>query len=272
MIYHERPGAPGYFTSELLTVPHGFSTRKGGVSTLPYLSSMNFTVSTGDSNENVAENYRRFLTELGLPPDSRVSASQTHSAVVRPVGEADRGRVFDDCDGFCTACPDVTLIVKSADCVPILFADADAGVIGAVHAGWKGTVGGIAPRCVAEMVKLGASVSRIRAAVGACIHACCYEVRGDFVERVAALRGAAFADRYILSRAGRRYADLAAMNRALLVEAGLSAEAIESSPDCTCCRPALYHSHRATGGRRGVMAAAIALKNGGAPAKPGGGS
>ncbi len=260
MIYHEKPGAPGYFTSELLTVPHGFSTRRGGVSTLPYLSSLNFTVSTGDSNENVVENYNRFLTALGLPPDSRVSASQTHSSVVRQVTEADRGRVFDDCDGFCTACPGVTLIVKSADCVPILFADADAGVIGAVHAGWKGTVNGIAPHCVAEMVKLGASVERIRVAVGACIHECCYEVKADFVETVTALRGAAFADRHILSREGRRYADLAGMNCALLTEAGISAEAIEASPDCTCCYPALYHSHRATGGRRGVMAAAIALK------------
>lgn len=255
MIYHPT----GYYTSDLLTSPHGFSTRVGGVSELSHLASMNFTTSTGDSEENVAKNYEIFLSSLGLAPHSRVSASQIHSTRVRYVTSADCGRVFDDCDGFVTDQVGVTLIVKTADCVPILMEDAKAGVVGAVHAGWRGTVGGIALSCVAEMQKLGATLANIRIAVGACIHDCCFEVQSDFIEAVSAMRGEAFADAHIYRRDRRRFADLVRMNRTLLTDAGIAPESIEFSPDCTCCAPQLYHSHRFTKGRRGVMAAAIAL-------------
>lgn len=249
----------GYFTSPLLTVPHGFSTRMGGVSTLEHLASMNFTTSTGDSEDNVAKNYEIFLSSLGLEPESRVSASQIHSTRIRYVTEADRGRIFDDCDGFVTDRVGVTLIAKTADCVPILMADAKAGVVGAVHAGWRGTVGGIAQNCVREMIMLGATLGNIRIAIGACIHDCCFEVKSDFIEAVTTLRGEEFAQTHIYRREGRFYADLVRMNRTLLLDAGIADESIDRSPDCTCCHPDLYHSHRHTHGRRGAMAAAIAL-------------
>lgn len=255
MIYHPH----GHFTSSLLTLPHGFSTRAGGVSLLPHLASMNFTTSTGDSEENVAKNYAILLSALGLEPESRVSASQIHSTRVRYVTEADRGRVFDDCDGFVTDRKGVTLIAKTADCVPILMEDAVAGVIGAVHAGWRGSVGGIAPNAVAEMVKLGATLENIRVAIGACIHPCCYEVQADFVDAVSALRGESFAKAHIHAREGSLYADLPSMNYALLTRAGIKSESIDISRDCTCCRSELYHSHRHTRGHRGVMAAAIGM-------------
>ncbi len=255
MIYH----TPGYFTSRLITLPHGFSTRAGGVSSLDHLASMNFTTSTGDSEANVAQNYAIFLSALGLAPESRVSASQIHSTRVRYVTEADRGRVFDDCDGFVTDRSGVTLIAKTADCVPILMADANSGVVSAVHAGWRGTVGGIAPNALAEMVKRGASLEDIRVAIGACIHDCCFEVQRDFIEAVTALRGQSFADAHVYCREGRFYADLPSMNYALLLECGIAPEAIDCSPDCTCCHPDRYHSHRYTRGHRGTMAAAIAL-------------
>lgn len=255
MTYH----SAGYFTSSLITLPHGFSTREGGVSTLDHLASMNFTASTGDSEANVAKNYEIFLSSLGLAPDSRVSASQIHSTHVRYVTEEDCGKVFGDCDGFVTDRKGVTLIAKTADCVPILMADEKAGVIAAVHAGWRGTVGGIAPNAVFQMQKLGASLENIRIAIGACIHDCCFEVQEDFVQAVTALRGAAFAQMHIYRREGRIYADLPRMNRTLLHEAGIADAAIDLSPDCTCCAPTRFHSHRFTHGRRGVMAAAIGM-------------
>lgn len=255
MTYHPA----GHFTSSLIHLPHGFSTRAGGVSTLDHLASMNFTTSTGDSDANVAKNYELFLTALGLEPESRVSASQIHSTRVRYVTEADRGRVFDDCDGFVTDRKGVTLIAKTADCVPILMADERAGVIAAVHAGWRGTVGGIAPNAVAEMLKLGATLENIGVAIGASIRECCFEVQNDFIEAVGALRGNAFAEAHIHSREGRLYADLVGMNRALLRQAGIADGAIDVSPDCTCCAPALFHSHRFTHGKRGAMAAAIGM-------------
>ena len=259
MFYLNHHGTMIYAASDAIRVPHGFSTRSGGVSTAEHLASMNFTTSTGDSGENVAENYRIFLSALGLEPSSRVSSHQIHSAKVRNVTEADRGREFDDCDGFVTDRPGVTLVVKTADCVPILLADADAGVIAAVHAGWRGTVNGIAPVAVAEMLRLGATLEKIRVAIGPCIHACCFEVQQDFVDAVTAIRGEAFAEAYIQRRGEGRFADLLRMNTALLLEAGLSPSQIDLSADCTCCAPMLYHSHRATRGKRGVMAAAIGM-------------
>lgn len=259
MFYFQSHGAVLVAVSDLIRVPHGFSTRVGGVSTLAHLASMSFTTSTGDSAENVAENYRIFLSAVGLDADSRVSAQQIHSTRVRYVTEADRGRVFDDCDGFVTDRPGVALIAKTADCVPILLADETAGVIAAVHAGWRGTVGGIAPHAVEEMLKLGASLPNIRVAIGACIHDCCFEVQSDFVESVTAMRGKEFASAHIHRRGDSLYADLVSMNRALLAEVGIAPDAIDVSGDCTCCAPQLYHSHRATKGQRGAMAAVIGL-------------
>jgi YfiH family protein len=259
MFYLKHRGALIYSVTDATRFPHGFSTRSGGVSTLEHLATMNFTTSTGDSEENVSENYRIFLSALGLDPASRISSHQIHSAKVRYVTEADRGRVFDDCDGFVTDRPGVALIVKTADCVPILLADNEAGVIAAVHAGWRGTVGAIAPIAANEMVKLGASLENIRIAIGPCIHDCCFEVQQDFVDAVSDIRGKAFANAHIHRRGASRYADLVGMNVDLLEAAGIQRGQIDVAADCTCCAPFLYHSHRATHGKRGVMAAGIGL-------------
>ena len=259
MFYLKNHGAVIYAASDAITVPHGFSTRAGGVSSLPHAATMNFTTSTGDSRENVRENYRIFLSALGLEAESRISSHQIHSARVRYVTEADGGRAFDDCDGFVTDRHGISLVVKTADCVPILLADAEAGVIAAVHAGWRGTVGGIAENAVAEMLRLGAARERIRVAIGPCIHACCFEVKADFVEAVTAARGAEFANAHICPRDGRLYADLVGMNLALLEAAGVEPSEVDVAADCTCCAPYLYHSHRATKGERGTMAAVIGM-------------
>lgn len=259
MFYLKNHGAVIYAASDAIGYPHGFSTRTGGVSTAAHVATMNFTTSTGDSEANVAENYRIFLSALGLKSDSRVSSHQIHSAKIRYVTEADRGKAFEDCDGFVTDRKGVSLVVKTADCVPILLADETAGVIAAVHAGWRGTVGGIAANAVSKMLELGATVKNIRVAIGACIHSCCFEVQSDFVEAVAALRGMDFADAHIARREGRLCADLVSMNLSVLAEAGILPEQIDVSADCTCCAPYLYHSHRATQGKRGVMAAVIGM-------------
>ena len=188
-----------------------------------------------------------------------MSSHQIHSAKVRYVTEADSGSAFDDCDGFVTDRKGVVLIVKTADCVPILLADRQAGVVAALHAGWRGTVNGIAAVGVEKMLRLGADLENIRVAIGACIHECCFEVQQDFVDAVSTIKGADFAEAHIRKREGRRYADLVGMNCAILESAGISRGQIDISADCTCCAPELYHSHRATKGKRGTMAAAIGL-------------
>lgn len=244
--------------SENITAPHGFSTRAGGVSSLPHTASMNLAYGRGDDEETVRENMRIFCSAVGVSGRA-VSARQIHSATVLTVTPENAGLEGVECDGFVSRTPGITLCVKTADCVPILFYDESAGVIGAAHAGWRGTAAAIQQKTVKKMCALGAEPSRIQVAVGACIHPCCYEVGGDFREQVAALRGEDFAARHIYERDGALRADLTAMNAELLQDAGVPADNISICPRCTCCEPGVFFSHRATGGVRGTMAAAISL-------------
>ena len=261
------------YRSSLLEAPdliHGFSTRLGGVSTLPHTQSMNVAFERGDGEETVRENLRLFLAAAkeSEPEDDDLSrivcGPQIHSASVRRVGKADGGQgvcrdVPYPVDGYLTDESGVWLLVRVADCVPILFCDKENGIIGACHAGWRGTAGGIAPITVEKMLSLGAEVENIQVAIGPCIHPCCYEVGGDFYEQVSSLRGEDFAKRHIKSFDNRMHANLTEMNKELLITAGVSEKNISISDKCTCCEPDLFHSHRATGGIRGTMAAVISL-------------
>ena len=184
------PNGVCYVRSTHIACPHGFSTRIGGVSDLPHTASLNLTYGRGDSDAVVLANLARFAEAVGVSGDV-VSLPQVHGTAVRIVDEADRGMGYQrpadgTCDGYVTAAPGVALGVKTADCVPILLADEAAGVIGALHAGWRGTVAGIASVGVEKMIELGADPSRIVAAIGPSIGVCCYAVGDDFAEAVAA--------------------------------------------------------------------------------------
>ena len=243
-------------------ISHGFSCRLGGVSALPHTASMNTGFFRGDSDETVRENIRLLCLAAGTATDV-VCTPQIHSDIIRRVGRENvgEGTVLDvpfACDGFVCDESGVTLLIRVADCAPILLCGERPDgrpVIGAVHAGWRGTVAGIGMKAVRMLADMGAE--NIRCAVGACIHSCCFEVGGDFREAVADARGADYAARHIKSRGGKMFADLAEMNRELLLFAG--AAAVDICPDCTCCHPDKYHSHRATGGKRGTMGAVISI-------------
>ena len=263
------------FRSDLMdAVParilHGFSTREGGVSTAPHLASMNTAPGHGDTDENIRENIgilARTVSGGALDASAVICTKQIHSALIRRVGLRDAGSGVitpqgEDGDGFLTDEAGVLVMVRVADCVPILFAgirDDGSPVVCAVHAGWRGTAAGIAPRAVEMLRGEGVSLSSIRCAVGPSIHRCCYEVGEDFVESVAALRGQAFAEAHIRPAGGHLAADLQGMNRALLTEAGLTETQIDIAPQCTACDPLLFHSHRASHGLRGAMAAMIGI-------------
>ena len=206
--------------SDIINAPgvrHGFSTREGGVSTEAHLASMNTGFFRGDSDENVRENIRLLCSYAGTP-ENTVCTPQIHSAEVRYVTPENGGEgIFCDvpypCDGFVTDKAGVSLLVRVADCTPILLCgvkDDGNTVVGAVHAGWRGAAAGIAAVAVEKMKQLGAK--NICAAVGACIHSCCYEVGEDMRDAVAAMRGAEFAARHIKERDGRLYADIAGIN------------------------------------------------------------
>ncbi|MBQ5356554.1 MAG: laccase domain-containing protein [Clostridia bacterium] len=261
-------------------VCHGFSGRAGGVSVLEHTRSLNLTVDLGDPDDTVRRNTEIFCRAVSggvFGADSGVKARQIHSTRIRILdrshaGEGAAREAGEDCDGFLTDAPGVLPMIRVADCVPILFAglkdgDPSRPAVAAVHAGWRGTAGGIAPKAVRMMADAGCSPAEIRCAVGAHIGFCCYEVGEDFVEAVAALCGSDFARRHIRpvtlpegGKSARPHADLAGMNRELLLEAGLREENIDFSPDCTACAdPDLYYSHRRMKGVRGTQGAGIAI-------------
>ena len=144
----EKNGVP-YFVFKNLEntglVRHGFSTRLGGVSE-GFLSSMNLSFTRGDDPEKVRENFRRMGTAIGFETKDLVLSDQTHTANVRRVTEADRGKGFDkekdytDTDGLITNVPGLMLVTIYADCVPLYFVDPVHKAIGLSHSGWKGTV------------------------------------------------------------------------------------------------------------------------------------
>jgi len=160
---------------------HGFFTREGGVSTGLY-EGLNTGVGSNDDPAAVAENRRRIAKYLGGVPDDFAACYQIHSAVAR-VAEAGWKGERPEGDATVTAAPGVICAVLTADCAPILLADAEAGVIGAAHAGWKGALDGVVHSTVAAMQALGAEPRRMVAVVGPCIAQASYEVGADYQER-----------------------------------------------------------------------------------------
>lgn len=157
-------------------VPHGFLGRRGGVSTGDY-SSLNVGLGSPDLPEAVAANRRRAV-EAVAPDASLNTCYQIHSATVVTVTEPLRDR--PEGDALVTDRPGLALGVLTADCVPVLFADLDAGVVGAAHAGWKGALAGITDRTLDAMEALGADRARVCAAIGPCIAQPSYEVDDAF--------------------------------------------------------------------------------------------
>lgn len=258
--------------SDVLNIPgvlHAFSTRLGGVSTHPHTYSMNIAPGHGDGKKVVLENTDILVAAATgglLSAADAVVTAQIHSAKIRRLtrdncGEGVIRACGESCDGFVTDERCVVPIVRTADCVPILLSalkQDTSPVVAAVHAGWRGTVSGIAAEAVREMVSLGAEPDTVRAAIGPHIGKCCFEVQSDFVNSVTAICGEDFAARHISADEGL-HADLTGMNLEILIEAGVLRENIDVSDECTCCLNEKYHSHRKTHGLRGAMGSLIAI-------------
>ena len=154
-------------------ITHGFFGRQGGVSVGIY-ASLNCGPGSGDDRGNVVANRRRALDGLGV--DRLATLYQVHSARAVSVDEPWEIGDSPQADALATSRPGVALGILTADCAPVLLADAEAGVIGAAHAGWKGALDGVTDSAIAAMEKLGAARGRIAAAIGPCIAAVSYEV------------------------------------------------------------------------------------------------
>ena len=164
-------------------VAHGFFGRTGGVSKGIY-ASLNCALGTRDAPEAVGENRRRALTALsGNNAATLLSLYQAHTPYVVTVREPWETPARPRADGMVTDRAGLALGIVTADCAPVLLADTKAHVIGAVHAGWKGALGGVAEAAVTAMTALGAKAENVHAAIGPCIGQAAYEVGPEFIAR-----------------------------------------------------------------------------------------
>jgi len=240
---------PPYLVSPLLDAPqltHGFFTRAGGVSKQPY-ASLNTGPGSGDAPQDVAENRRRCALALGIDPARLMSCYQIHSPAVKIVtGPWADGP--EQLDALVTATPGLALGVLAADCMPFLFADTHAGIVGAAHAGWRGalggkTGGGVLENTVAAMVSLGADPANIRAAVGPCLRQENFETGLDLVEAFTAKHPEA--ERFFAPGVSedKRQLDLVGFGRWRLAACGVTA--LDDIGLCTLAAPERFFSYRA---------------------------
>jgi len=253
-----------YMVSPNIRTKHAFSTRFGGVSS-GIFASLNLAFRAGDDPENVKANYNILCRALGITPDDIVCSNQVHGTHIRIATRDDCVGLFSpaqwalakahQADGLLTQAPGVALMVFTADCVPILLHDPVKNVIGAVHAGWRGTAADIAGTAARKMEsEFGCSPADIKAAIGPCISKCCYETDSDVTDALRVALPEAADD--CLTRHGDKYmVDLKEANHLFLTRAGL--KDIMISDECTSCHSDKYWSHRKTHGQRGSQGAII---------------
>lgn len=264
---------------------HGFSTRLGGVSEGVY-SSMNLYPTNGSNPEHVKENLKIIGNAIGFDPAAIIWIDQIHSTKILIVSEeggycppqsgedpltTPGGRLKEafpketdipEVDGTLTNVSGKTLMISTADCVPVLLADPVRHVVGMCHAGWRGTAGKICREAVRIMRETyGSRAEDIMGGIGPSVCRDCYEISEDvathfreaFPEKVVSL----FLDSG--KKPGKYQLDLWEANRQVLLEAGLLPEHIKTGGLCTCCNPDLFFSHRIMGNRRGSNASFVMI-------------
>ncbi len=247
-------------------VKHAFTTRLGGCSK-EHLSSLNLSFTRGDEKEAVKENYRRLAKALGVEYDSFVFSHQTHTTNVIRVSKADAGngliceQKYTDIDGLITNEPGITLTTFYADCVPLYFVDPVHKAIGLSHSGWRGTVGRMGKVTLEAMHReFGTQPKDVICAIGPSICQDCYEISEDVATEFQKEFAGKEQEILIDKKNGKYQLDLWKANEIVLLEAGIQKENLAVTNICTCCNSKLLFSHRATQGKRGNLAAVLALK------------
>ena len=237
-------------------VPHGITTRDGGVSRAPY-ASLNLGDNVGDAPGAVVANRAKLGAALGDMRRARVFPRQVHGAGVFVVRDLPTpGDPPPEADALITNRMDVFIAVTVADCVPVLFLDPIRRAVGVAHGGWRGLEAGVLRNTVEAMRReYGTEPATLQAAIGPHIGVCCYEVGEDVAARFAGIPRALRED-----KEGRRYLNLGRVARAELSAAGLDPEYVSISAPCTSCFVDAYFSHRAEG-ITGRFAAIVGLAN-----------
>lgn len=236
---------------------HGISQRHGGVSQAPW-ASLNLGGSVGDVPEAVSENHERLCAALDVPRAALVSSRLVHGDRVAVVTVQERGALVPQTDALVTADSDVYLLVRCADCVPVLIVDPVRRIVGAAHAGWRGTLAFIAQKMTRTLIEtFGSDPADLHVGIGPSIGPCCYTVGEDVI---AATRGAfgESAGELLHRRGGRTTLDLWDANRRQVAALGVRRVAV--SGVCTACQVRDYYSHRAEAGRTGRFAAVIGFR------------
>ena len=266
-----RSGEVVYLTYPALektgAVIHGFTTRLGGVSR-GVCSSMNLSFARGDDPKSVFENYERIGKAVGFSTDSVVCSTQIHETTVRKVGREDCGKGLSrpqdpgGADGLITNEPGVTLATFYADCVPLYLVDPVKKAVGLSHSGWRGTVGMIGKITVEAMTReYGCRPEDMIAAIGPSICQECYEVSEDVIEEFRkCYPEESWPDLFYSRDNGKFQLNLWEACRKNFLLAGVKNENIIMPELCTCCNPEFLFSHRASHGRRGNLAAFLAIK------------
>jgi len=246
----------------LKNITHAFTTRLGGVS-LPPFNTFNLSLDVGDDKSSVEKN-REILSLSLFCGREPFFLDQIHGDAILKIGSGVRQKKNLPHDAVITDVMGIPLVIQTADCMPVLLADPFRNVVGAVHAGWRGTALGIVFKTVKSMEReYGCFPGDLVAAMGPSIGPCCLEVGqtvfDGFNKSSPDLWRAAAKEKYDNGRK-RWMLDLAEANRLQLLSAGLKKENISPPADCSCCRPELFFSYRAHGGKTGRQAAVIMLK------------
>lgn len=250
---------------ERTEIRHIFSSRIGGVSTGRY-ASMNLSFSNGDTKENVLKNYKILCGIAGIDIGNLVLSQQTHTNNVKIVSAEDKGagifeEPFQNVDGLITNTPGIALVTQYADCTPLLFFDPKKKVIASSHSGWRGTVKEIGKVTVHKMRdNFGSNPKDIIVGIGPCISKCCYEVDTPVFKEFKKIDYLDLNKIFTDKGNGKFMLDTAEANRQILINAGIDEKNMDISDLCTNCHSDELHSHRATKGERGNMAAIIELK------------
>ncbi len=239
------------------------STRLGGLSSKEGLKWLNLGTHTSDTAENVKQNYEIFCRAADFDVKKLVLGNQTHSTNVRYATFDDCGkgiysdRDYNDVDALVTDNRGLTLVIHTADCVPVLLVDTKKHVIGAAHCGWRGTFGELARVTIDEMKKRFSTCPEdVVCTIGPAICQGCYEVSRDLFLRFREKFGSGDA----LKEWDNSFCiDLSLINRQILAECGVNKENIYISDLCTACNKDLLYSHRGQGPQRGIFASFLQL-------------
>ncbi len=234
---------------------HGFPERTGGVSQ-GLRRSLNMGVRWGDDRAAVETNRRLVAAHAGYDPAALVATRHVHGNDVYRVGEPLPEQA--EFDGLVSDRPGTVLGAFAADCIPLVFADPVARVCGAAHAGWRGTVSGVAANVVARMAEAGSRPANVRVALGPSIGPCCFEVGPEVVD----IFREAFGDLpgMVVRGPRRDHIDLRVVSRAVLARAGVEPAHIDAAAPCTMCNPERFFSYRRDGREGGMHMGFIGLR------------